>query len=141
LRRYVVDASVAVKWMMDEAYSAEAQRLLKEMRDGEADLLAPTILKVEVANALNTYTRRRGVDPGDAAEALKAFAILPLTYVDTDWDALVEAFEVSISIDLAVYDAVYLILARRSDAALVTMDDEIVSKARDRFEVKNLKHG
>ena len=136
-----MDASVAVKWMIEEEYSAEAQQVLKEMRDGEADLLAPTILKIEAANALNTYTRRRGIDPGLAAEALKSFAILPLTYVDTDWDALVEAFEVSISVDLAVYDAVYLVLARRSDATVVTMDDEILSKARGRFEVKDLRHG
>jgi len=127
--------------MVDEEYSTEAQRLLKEMRDGEVDLIAPTILKIEAANALSTYTRRRGVDPGDAAEALKDFAILPLTYVDAEWDALIEAFEVSIGIDLAVYDAIYLVLARRSDATLVTMDDEILSKARDRFEVKDLRHG
>jgi len=127
--------------MIDEEYSAEAQHLLKEMRDGEAALFAPTILKIEAANALNTYTRRRGVDPGDAAEALKGFAILPITYIDTDWDALIEAFEVSITIDLSVYDAIYLVLARRSDATLVTMDDEILSKARDRFKVEDLKRG
>ena len=127
--------------MIDEEYSTEAQQILKEMRDGEAALFAPTILKIEAANALNTYTRRRGVDPSDTAEALKDFAILPLTYVDTDWDALVEAFEVSISVDLAIYDAVYLVLARRSDATVVTMDDEILSKARNRFEVKDLRHG
>lgn len=126
--------------MIDEEYSAEAQHLLKEMRDGEVALFAPTILKIEAANALNTYTRRRGVDPSDAAEALKDFAILPITYIDTDWDALIEAFEASISVDLAVYDAIYLVLARRSDATLVTMDDEILSKARDRFKVQDLRH-
>jgi len=52
--------------MIAEEYSEEAQHLLIEMHNGEADLLAPTILKIEAANALNTYTRRRGVDLRDA---------------------------------------------------------------------------
>lgn len=128
-----------MKWIVEEEYSAEAQRLLGEMRDGEADLLAPAILKIEAANALKTYTRRHDIDLGEAAEALRNFALLPITYIEADWDTLIEAFEVSVSINLAVYDAIYLVLARRSDATLVTMDDEIVSKARDRFKVKDLK--
>ena len=45
---YVIDASVAVKWLVGEAHSKEAARIL----DGEPNLIAPELLFAEVANAL-----------------------------------------------------------------------------------------
>lgn len=45
---WVVDASVAVKWVIPEVLSDAADRV----RDGEDDILAPDLLLVEVANAL-----------------------------------------------------------------------------------------
>ena len=43
----VVDASVAVKWLVEEPGSAEARELLA----GEDSLLAPDLLVPEVCNA------------------------------------------------------------------------------------------
>jgi predicted nucleic acid-binding protein len=44
---YVVDASVAVKWLVSEDFSAEAATLL----DGRATLIAPDLLFAEATNA------------------------------------------------------------------------------------------
>ena len=46
--RLVVDASVAVKWLVEEEGSASAERLLK----GDHNLHAPRLMVSEIANAL-----------------------------------------------------------------------------------------
>ena len=51
---YVVDASVAVKWLVTEKFSDEAARLLK---DGST-LVAPELVFAEAANALWALRRR-----------------------------------------------------------------------------------
>ncbi len=48
MRGYVVDASVAVKWLVAESLSDEASSLL----DAGLTLLAPALLFAEAANAL-----------------------------------------------------------------------------------------
>jgi hypothetical protein len=45
---YVVDASLAVKWLVSEAFSDEAARLI----DRKATLIAPELIFAEAANAL-----------------------------------------------------------------------------------------
>jgi hypothetical protein len=45
---YVIDASVAIKWLVPEALSEEALRLL----DAGEELLAPEMLMIEAANVL-----------------------------------------------------------------------------------------
>ena len=45
---YVVDASVEVKWLVSEAFSDQAARLI----DGKAPLIAPELIFTEAANAL-----------------------------------------------------------------------------------------
>ena len=51
---YVVDASVAVKWMVEEDLSTESASLL----DAGLTLQAPELLFAEVANALWAMHRR-----------------------------------------------------------------------------------
>ena len=46
--RLVVDASVAVKWLVEEEYSDAADRLL----EGRHELFAPRLMASEVANVL-----------------------------------------------------------------------------------------
>jgi predicted nucleic acid-binding protein len=59
---WVVDASVAVKWVIPEVLSDAADRV----RDGEDDILAPDLLLVEVANALWRKTTAKEISPREA---------------------------------------------------------------------------
>ena len=54
----VVDASVALKWVIQEDGSEAAEALLRQ-----EPLLAPDLLIVECANVLWVKTRRRGSAP------------------------------------------------------------------------------
>jgi predicted nucleic acid-binding protein len=69
--RYVVDASVAVKWYLPEPESDAAGRLL----DPEHDLIAPDLLFAEVGNAL--WKRWRRGEIGSATCATRSWPLRP----------------------------------------------------------------
>lgn len=57
--RYVLDSSVAFKWVVPEADSARAVLLRDEFQRRVHDLLAPDIFEVEVAHALALAEREQ----------------------------------------------------------------------------------
>ncbi|MBI4482062.1 MAG: type II toxin-antitoxin system VapC family toxin [Acidobacteria bacterium] len=69
MKRFVVDASVAMKWFVPEAHQDAALRLL----DDSCELLAPDFMAAEFGNILwkkMTYNllRCEGLEVGDLAE-------------------------------------------------------------------------
>ena len=71
---YVVDASVAVKWLVTESFSDQAARLL----DKALMLIAPELLFAEAANALWVMCRRGDITKADFAEAVAALKTAPV---------------------------------------------------------------
>jgi predicted nucleic acid-binding protein len=119
----VVDASVAVKWVIPEVLSAEADRV----RDGDDAVLAPDLLLVEVANALWKKTAAKEISP---READTAFDLLRRSGIDLRPTAplLPRALEVARSLGHPVYDCVYLALAEREGMAFVTADRRLLRR-------------
>ena len=115
--RLVVDASVAVKWLVDEEGSEAADYLL----EAEFELHAPRLLAAEVANALWRKARRGEIERGDAGLLAGAAATMPVAWCD-DEDIAGEATRLALGLDRPVYDCLYLALAHRIEARLVTAD-------------------
>ena len=112
----VIDASVALKWVLDESGQADALALLDE------DILhAPDFLLIEVANALWSKVRRRVIDRAQADAAYDAIAGVPVAYTPMSELAL-PARSLAHALDLSVYDALYAALAQRLRCALATAD-------------------
>lgn len=120
---WVVDASIAVKWVIPEVLSDKADRV----RDGEDDVLAPDLLLVEVANALWRKTAAKEIS---AREADDAFDLLRHGRIDLrpTGPLLPRAMEVARRLDHPVSDCVYLALAEREHAALVTADHRLLRR-------------
>ena len=97
----IVDASVALKWVVQEDGSDAALALQGR------DLAAPALLRIETADALRTLAARQAIKP---EVALSLFALLqaaPVTVVDHD-DALeARALALAIELDHPVYDCLY----------------------------------
>jgi predicted nucleic acid-binding protein len=70
---YVVDASVAVKWLVTENFSEQAVRLLDE----ELTLIAPELLFAEAGNALWVMCRCGIITKADFAEAVGVLRAAP----------------------------------------------------------------
>jgi predicted nucleic acid-binding protein len=64
--RYVLDASVALKWVLAEIDSDKAERLRDGSRAGVHDLIAPDVFPSEVANALTRAERKKQIAVGEA---------------------------------------------------------------------------
>ena len=113
----VVDASVAVKWLIAEEGSDAAHRLV-EVGD---DLHAPRLMASEIANALWRKVRLGEVAPGRACALMTAVSEMPVRW-NMDETFCADAVRLALALDRPVYDCVYLALAHRIGAPVVTAD-------------------
>ena len=65
--KYVLDSSVALRWVLPEPDSGRAIRLRDEFNASIHDLLAPDIFIPEIANGLVTAERQGRIKSGEAA--------------------------------------------------------------------------
>ena len=115
----VVDASVAVKWLLTEPYSAEALKLLS----GDTALHAPDLLLSEVGNILWKRVRKSEITADKARELLEWLIALPLE-LHTSSPLMLAALEIACQYDRTVYDSLYIALAVREKTVLVTADEK-----------------
>jgi predicted nucleic acid-binding protein len=113
----VVDASIAVGWFVPEEHSAFASELLLTPRD----LIAPDLLVAEVGNAL-VKANRRGLIRSERVRGAVRRLTLGLVTLDATSPLLPEASDLACRLRCSIYDAVYIELARRAGALLVTND-------------------
>jgi predicted nucleic acid-binding protein len=118
----VIDASVAVKWVVEEGGTAQALAL----RQG-AKLIAPELLVAECANILWKKVQR---DEMSEEQALLAARLLQGANIELlPTRALLEAAtRLAIELNHAAYDCLYLALAIANDCRFVTADDRFLRK-------------
>lgn len=118
----VVDASVAVKWVLAETGSVEARALGQT----GADLIAPELVLIEVGNVLWKSVRLKRIT---AVDAERAFDALPsaFTRIEPLTPLLRRGLALAIALDHPVYDCLYLALAEREAAPIVTTDARLLA--------------
>jgi predicted nucleic acid-binding protein len=114
--RIVIDASVAVKWVLREQHVATARQVL-----ATKELLAPHLLWAEVGNILWKRQRRRESSIEEVRRMLAEFQRLPVTTF-AHWPFLAAALDLAISLEQTVYDCLYLALAEARNSVMVTAD-------------------
>jgi len=121
----VVDASVAVKWLVPEGHADAARRILSPNHE----LLAPDLIWAEVGNVI-WKKWRRGEVPGHAAgDLLQDFRRYPVqtfasrALMSTAW-GLAERYRRSF------YDSLYLALAASAECPLVTADLKLYNQLK-----------
>lgn len=119
--RLVVDASIAVKWVIPEADSARAEVLL------DHSLVAPDLLFAECANILWKKIRRGELTEEEAAIAAKTLEQADLAVVSTR-GYLARAVAIAAELDHPAYDGVYLAVAEAFGLRLATADDRLIRK-------------
>lgn len=121
----IVDASVAVKWLVDEPDRLAARSLL----DRNEQLQAPDFVFVEVANVLWKKVSRRELTAEQAAEGVDSLPRLFEVVVPSSL-VLGRALQMAIELNHPVYDCLYLACAERAGADLVTTDSRLATRAR-----------
>lgn len=126
----VVDASVAVKWLLFEVGSDAATRLL---RDHGSEIVGPDLLLVEVAGAVIRRANMGLIEPDDAFALLDAWAGADKADVPPQFETtsprLLMAARIALRLRHPVKDCVYLGLAVELDCDLITCDAKFQAKA------------
>ena len=129
-RYVVVDASVAVKWVLREPHTAEALALAEQWAAAGIKPAAPSLFLVEVTNVLHRRTLAGDVSIGDARQMLAA--ILSVGVEIREGPGIhVRALELASELHRPdVYDTHYLALAEMLDADLWTADQRFFNALR-----------
>lgn len=126
----VIDASAAVGVVLGRPESRSIESAL-----ASADaVIAPDLFVAEVANALWKHRRFDKFDALACEDALEKAIAIPDDFLSSAplWR---EAFAVASDLGTTVYDALYLVAARRHHATLLTTD-KALAKAAARLSVR-----
>lgn len=123
--KLLVDASVAVKWLIEEDGSHHALRILEQ-----ATLAAPDLLLSECANTLWKAARRGVLSPDQAVEAAVSLSRLNVEWISAH-PCTADATQLAISLNHPAYDCLYLAIAQRLGLPFVTADARLVTRVRD----------
>jgi predicted nucleic acid-binding protein len=131
VKGHVIDASVAVKWVVEETGTADALALRQRGR-----LIAPELLIAECANILWKKVRREELSKEEAVLAARLLEGADIELVPMR-SLLEVATSIAIELDHPAYDCVYIALAQASDCQFVTADERLLRKldqiARNRW--------
>jgi predicted nucleic acid-binding protein len=136
--RYVADASVAVKWVLrgpEERLVPEAVALLSSLVSGEIQVMVPDLFWIEVGNVLWKAVRRTRCTREVAESSLHEIKQQGL--ITAPSRNLVEAaLGIAVRFQSTVYDSIYVALASRSGAPLITADERLANALAAHFPVR-----
>ncbi len=111
----VIDASVAIKWVIYEPDRDLAYALL------DGSLIAPDLMLIECANALRSRVARGSMAATDVEPAWATICEAPVR-ISAAAECLGEALALGLALEHPVYDCIYLALAIASGCRVVTAD-------------------
>jgi len=117
----IVDTSIIIAVITNEKHK---KQLVKATRG--ADLIAPSSLHWEVANAFSAMFKRKRSNIKQAIAALEAYHQIPVRFSDIE---LGIALELSHNLNIYAYDAYVIGCALKHNAALISLDERLLKAA------------
>jgi predicted nucleic acid-binding protein len=131
--RRVLDASVALKWVLPEADSDKAIRLRDDFRNAALEFLAPDVFPAEVGHTLARAERRKIITPPLGSVFLADVLSTPPQLFPSYPGLITRAFAIASQRRAGVYDCLYVALAEREGCELITADDRLVKNLQPHF--------
>ncbi len=134
----VLDASVAVKWVVpsaQEALTAESLQLLKRYAEGEINFIVPDVFWAEVGNVLWKGVRQRRWSQAVAERAVSEITDRDFFTVSS-LELLPGALEIAFANQRSVYDCLYVALAIEFKVEMITADERLANAVAARLPVK-----
>lgn len=123
--RAVLDASAAANIILRTEL---APALIEKLKHSHL-VIAPTLFHSEIANTLWKYVRSGDLDK-ETALTRYAEAIGLVDIFEADEQLAAEALFTAIRYNHAVYDMLYVILARRHGCSILTVDKKLIALIR-----------
>ena len=134
----VVDASVSLKWFLPPKYeplSAEAAALYEKYARKEVEFIIPDIFWAELGSGFWKAVRLGRFQKSSAEKAMASLMKCDLPTFPSG-TLLHRAFEIATNYGRSVYDSLYVALAEKSKAELITADERLANALASRFPVK-----
>ncbi|MFW6102362.1 MAG: type II toxin-antitoxin system VapC family toxin [Chloroflexota bacterium] len=126
--KYVVDASVVVKWFSRFEEDIEnSEKLLNSHIEGTSPLVSSSLVLYEVCNALR-FNPNFGED--DLLKAATSLLKLGLELVDFP-EVFESATALAFSQDITIYDAAYIAVSQTYHIPLITADYKLLAKIKN----------
>lgn len=138
MNAYVLDASVAAKWMLPsegEELHAEALTWLTRFTGGQLSLIVPDLFWIEVASLLWRAVRSARITKQEAQFAMSGLRERGLGTISSA-GLIDDAFEIAIAYQRTVYDCLYVALAKQQETYLITADQKLVNALAAHLPVK-----
>ena len=139
MKVYVIDASVASRFLLVEDLSDKAELVLEGFLGEALDLKAPNLVVYEVGNTLWRAVKQGIINLDEAAEKFSYFLRLRIDSIELDEGEHKEALEWSAKNDATYYDSVYVEVSKKIGATLLTSDDILYENARKEIPTIHLK--
>lgn len=130
--KYVLDASVSIRWVVTSPLTPQAIRLRNEFGLGVHHLLSPDIYIDEIASALTKAERQKMIQVGHAAALFVQVMNTP-PILHSRLPLIQRAIEISSQTRSGFFDCLYVALAEQEACGLVTADERLVRNLQARF--------
>jgi predicted nucleic acid-binding protein len=130
----VLDASVIVKWFVDEAGHERSIEILDQVVGNPRRFAVPDLIWYELTHVLGRVTGNRE----DVRERLQRVMLLGIPCFTATAERCLEAMKLATRAGLAGYDAHYVVLASELEGRWVTFDRRAAERVRPRSRVRLL---
>lgn len=135
----VTDASIVVKWFIEENDSDKARFLRDKFIEEKVEVIVPSLLYFEVLNALKYSQLFNPSELDNAGESLENYGFKVITIKNEIREQMVK---IAVDHDITIYDASYLGLSIALGITFCTADEKFIKKLPPKLKkhVKSLKH-
>ena len=131
----VLDTSVVLKWFSEESHSGAALKIRDDFYKGLCGIVVPDLLLYEFSNALRY---NQNYTPEDVNKAVVSLFELQIDIVVPTIEILTDSADLARKYDIAVYDAVFVALAKSLGAVFVTADEKLHSRIKELKFVRSI---
>lgn len=119
---YVIDASVAAKWLFLEKGTDEAVQLLNQFDF----FYAPDLFQIELDSIITKKVRKKELRQEEAPVKKSQASKLPVRFINYQQLSDI-AFDISTTLPVTLYDATYIATAVLKNSVFYTADERLIN--------------
>jgi len=128
-RSFVIDNSVVMTWCFKDEENQYADSILDSLEHFIA--IVPSIWPLEIGNVLLVAERKKRLSVADSTRFIALLSELPITVDQESPERMIkEIFALAREYRLSTYDASYLDLAMKKSIPIATLDNRLLTAAK-----------
>lgn len=121
--RIVIDTSAIIAVITNEPHKAKIVNITRG-----SDLIAPTSIPCEIANAFSAMFKQKRISLEDSLKCVEEYKTIPIRFYELD---LKNSLDLSFKHNIYAYDAFLILCCLRNDSPLLTLDMKLSEKAKE----------